>query len=230
MADNEKFAEDMRDAVKALMEADPYYLDIPIITERLQDIDAKTDEIIQLAGGIALILLVVTFDDPIQNLPGANFDKIRFAARTIENLNLNSTGKSAQQVALHTAALWSQLKPDALSSPLKLESVALGNDPRGVTYDTFALTEGGTKIEIPRLDAPFLPAGLPAGATQFGPGGIDALLIVTNNGTAPAPRNPSALSTWGASNVYSDPSGTVFRVRAWRPGYIPSPELRYVVP
>lgn len=149
---NEKFAEDIRDAVKALMEADPYYLDLPILTERLQDLDAKIDETIQLTEGIAVILVVVELAEPLPNLAGANFGDIKLVARTIENLNLNTTGKGAQEVSIHTAALWSQLKPDALTAPLKLTGVTLGNDPRGLTFDCSASTAGGTQIEIPRLE------------------------------------------------------------------------------
>lgn len=225
MADNEKFAEDMRDAVRALMDADPYYSDVPIVTERLQDIDAKVDEIVQLTEGIAVILLVVTCDEPIQNLPGANFAKVRLAARTIENLNLNATGKTAFQVALHTAALWSQLKPDALSSPLKLDSVELGNDPRGVNYDTFAFTEGGTKIEIPRLEEVTIDAS-DLGAIALANAAPGASIFYTVNGSQPAPRNPAAavyLATFNSA------PGVTIRARAWLPGYIPSAELRQVL-
>jgi hypothetical protein len=225
MAANEKFAEDMRDAIKALMEADPYYLDIPIVTEKLQDIDAKTDEVIQLAGGIVLILLVTTFDDVLKNVPGANFDKIRFAARTVENLNLNATGKSSLQVALHTAALWSQLKPDTFSSPLILESVDLGNDERGVTYDTFAQTAGGTKIEIPRLEDVTIDAFDLAAISLANPQ-AGAFMFYTLDDSKPIPRNPSAQVFAGPFN--SAPGVTV-RARAWLPGYIPSAELRQVL-
>jgi hypothetical protein len=223
--DNEKFAEDMRDAVKALMDADPYYIDIPIVTERLQDIDAKMDEMIQLTGGIALVLLVVTFEEVLENLPGANFKKIRFAARVIENLNLNATGKTAEQVALHTGALWSQLKPDALSSPLKLESVELGNDHRGVNYDTFAFTEGGTKITIPRLAELTIDASNLA-AVAFAHETPGAFIFYTLDGSKPAPRNPAAAVYLNTFN--SAPDVTV-RARAWLPGYIPSAELRQVL-
>lgn len=154
MAENEKFATDMRDALKAMMEADPYYSDIPIITERLQNIDAKIEGIVGKAGGICIVLVTAAFEGPIPNLPGANFDGVKFIARTFENVKTNPTGKEAQHVALYTAALWSQLKPDALSSPLKLDDpgVLLGNDPRFLSYDTFAVTAGGTKIQIPRLE------------------------------------------------------------------------------
>lgn len=224
---NEKFASEMRDAVKALMEADPYYSDIPILTERLQNIDAKVEGIVGKAGGICIVLVTTTFERPIVNLPGANFEVVRFTARVFENVKTNPTGKEAQHVAIYTAALWSQLKPDALSSPLKLDdpAVALGNDPRFLTYDTNAVTAGGTKIEIPRLadltiDASNLAAIVLANAR---PG---ASIFYTLDLSQPAPRNPAAalyLATFGSA------SGTTLRARAWLPGYIPSPELRQVL-
>jgi hypothetical protein len=169
MTNNEKFATDMRDAVKALMEADPYYSDIPIITERLQNIDAKVEQIVGKAGGLCIVLVTASFQSPIANLPGANFDTILFVARVFENVKSNPTGKEAQHVALYTAALWSQLKPDALSSPLKLDDpgVSLGNDPRFLSYDVSAVTAGGTTIEIPRL-ADLTIGSTPAAATPVG--------------------------------------------------------------
>jgi hypothetical protein len=227
MADNEKFASEMRDAVKALMEADPYYSDIPIITERLQNIDDRVERIVGKAGGICIVLVTASFEGPIANLPGANFGAIKFIARTFENVKTNPTGKEAQHVALYTAALWSQLKPDALSSPLKLDDpgVSLGNDPRFLTYDTNAVTEGGTKIQVPKLaevtiDASDLSAVALANASPF------AFIFYTLDGSKPAPRNPAVavyLDTFNAA------LGVTVRARAWLPGYIPSAELRQVL-
>lgn len=227
MAGNEKFATDMRDAIKALMEGDPYYFDIPILTERLQNIDAKVEQIVGKAGGICIVLITTTFGEPLVNLPGANFGKIGFVARTYENVKTNPTGKEAQHVALHTAALWSQLKPDALSSPLKLDDpgVALAEDPRFLVYGTQALTEGGTKIEIPRLedvtiDASNLNAIALAQAT---PG---RAIFYTLDSSFPAPRNPNAhlyLATFIAA------PGVTVRARAYLAGYISSAELRQVL-
>jgi Fn3 associated len=223
---NENFANDIRDAVKALMEADPYYFDIPILTERLQDLDAKIDETIQLSGGILILLVVVTLGKPLPNLRGAHFDDVLLVARVIENLTLNETGKGAQPIAIYTAALWNQLPPDTLAAKLELRGVDLGNDPRGLVFDTTASTKGGTEIEIPRLpeltiDSSDLAAIALAHAT---PG---AVIFYTKNGSTPAPRNTSGgflyLGTFNA-----DP-GTTIRARAWLPGYIPSAELRVIL-
>lgn len=224
---DEKFATDMRDALKAMMEADPYYFDIPIITERLQNIDAKVEGIVGKAGGICIVLVTPNFGSPMPNLPGANFDAIGFVARVFENVKTNPTGKEAQHVALYTAALWSQLKPDTFANPLKLDDpgVALGNDPRFLSYDVNAVTNGGTKLEIPRLaDVTIDASDLAAVAlAQVTPG---RAIFYTLDRSAPAPRNPNAqlyLATFNAA-----PGATV-RARAWLTGYIPSAELRQVL-
>lgn len=222
---NELFANDIRDAVKALMEADPYYLEIPILTERLQDLDAKIDETVDLTGGIAIILVVPVLGDVRKNLPGANFGKVLLLARVIENLSLNATGKGAQEIAIHTGALWSQLKPDALTAPLILDDVVLGNDPRGLTFDCSATTEGGTQIQIPRLAELTIDASNPA-AVALAHATPGATKFYTLNGSSPSPRNPAALLFLAPFNA---PSGATIRARAWLPGYIPSAELRLIL-
>jgi hypothetical protein len=224
---SERFATDMRDALKALMEADPYYFDVPIVTERLQNIEAKIEQLVAKAGGICVVLVTATFEKPISNIPGANFNAIRFFARVFENVKTNATGKEAQHVALYTAALWSQLKPDAFSSPLVLDDpgVALGNDPRFLTYDVQALTPGGTKIEIPRLDDVTIDVSNLSAIALANPR-PGAFIFYTVDGSEPAPRNPAA-------QVFLDPfssaPGVTVRARAWLPGYIPSAKLKQVL-
>jgi|GEM_PF-2539215 len=203
MAANEKFASDMRDALKAMMEADPYYSDIPIITERLQNIDAKVEGIVGKAGGICIVLVTPTFAATLPNLPGANFDAIAFLARVFENVKTNPTGKEAQHVAIYTAALWSQLKPDTFANPLKLDdpAIALGNDPRFLSYDVSALTNGGTAIDIPRLDAITIDSSNLA-AVVLANSRPGASIFYTLDRSQPAPRNPAAA-------VYRGPFGGV---------------------
>jgi hypothetical protein len=224
---SEKFASEMRDALKAMMEADPYYFDIPIITERLQNIDAKIEGIVAKAGGICIVLVTTTFEGPLVNLPGANFEVVRFTARTYENVKTNPTGKEAQHVAIYTAAFWSQLKPDTFDNPIKLDdpAVALGNDPRYLTYDTNAVTSGGTKIEIPRLEDLTIDASDLAAIALANPK-PGAAIFYTLDHSFPAPRNPNAhlyLATFNAA------PGVTVRARAYLAGYISSAELRQVL-
>jgi hypothetical protein len=150
---NEKFLSDIRNALGALTEADPYYADIPVITERLKDLQGRIDLIVGRSAGLALILVTPVVGGVLPNVQGANFTGIRIIGRVLENTKINSTGKEALDVAIYTAALWSQLKPDSLSSALRPDdpTIVLGNDPKYLSYDISFLTEGGTKIAIPQL-------------------------------------------------------------------------------
>jgi hypothetical protein len=224
MSGNEKFLSDIRNAVGALTEADPYFIDIPVITERLKDLQGRIDKIVGTAGGIALILVTPVVTGALANVRGANFTGIKVLGRVLENTNRNQTGKEALDIAIYTAALWSQAKPDQLSAALRPDEpvISLGNDPKFLSYDISFLTEGGTAIQVPQL-APVTidPSDLSAVAlAQVTPG---AAIFYTLDGSAPIPRNPAA-SLFLAP--FMTTSGTTLRARAWLAGYLPSAELK----
>lgn len=224
MNGNEKFLGDMRDALAAMMNADPYYADIEIITERLKDIEGKISEIVGRASGLAIVLVTPVVGGAMPNLKGANFNGILFVARVLENTKTNATGKDALDVAVYTAAFWSQLKPDALSAPFKLDEppITLGNDSRFLSYDVHALTEGGMQIAIPKLAEIAIDASNLAAIAFTHPIAM-ATLVYTLDGSKPFPRNPSARPYVGPFNAAP---GSTLRARAWLPGYIPSAEQR----
>jgi hypothetical protein len=220
---NEKFLSDIRNALGALTEADPYFADIPVITERLKSIQGRIDQIVGTAGGIALVLVTPIVGGVLANVPGANFTGIKVIGRVLENTKRNQTGKEALDIAIYTAALWSQLRPDALSSALRPDepTILLANDPKFLSYDVAFSTEGGTKIDIPTLDAPVLDISNPAAAvlSNTQPG---AAMFYTLDGSPPFPRNPSAHLYIAPFNA--NPPGTKLRARVWLAGYQPSAE------
>ncbi len=220
---NEKFLSEIRESVKALTEADPYFADIEIISERLKDIDSKLEQTLSIIGGLAIVLVTPTLGKVLANVPGANFEQITIVGRVLENLNLNDTGKEALDVAIYMHALWSQLKPDQLTATLKpLEpSIRLGNDPKYLAYDVAFSTEGGTRIEIPQLAAPDLAND--AGEITITHGTPGAAIFRTLNGTPPVPRNPAAQLVQAP---FTPGAGVAIRARAWLAGYLPSPEVR----
>lgn len=223
-APNEHFLSCLRDQVKAFTEADPYFLPIPILNERLKDLSAKIDQQIGVLGGIMVLLVTPAVGGVLANVKGANFSNIVFVARVLENVNINETGKEALDVAVYIAALWSQARPDTFSSALVPTDnvITLGNDPKYLSYDVAFTTEGGTKIDIPRLAAPTIDASNSAavGITSATPG---AAIFYTLDGTPPIPRNPS-------SHLFLAPfaalSGQTIRARAWLAGFIPSVESK----
>lgn len=219
---NEKFLSDIRTALAAFTEADPYYSDIPVITERLKNLQGRIDQLVGTAGGIALVLVTPLVGGVLANVRGANFKDIHVVGRVLENTTRNTTGKEALDVAIYTAALWSQAKPDALSSALRPDepTIALGNDPKFLSYDIHFLTEGGTQIQIAQLDTPELAGSEIAAHPTAG-----AAIFYTTDGSAPIPRNPTASLYAGSPFA----PGTAVRARAWLAGYLPSAELRQTV-
>lgn len=229
MPGNEKFLSDIRASIGAFTEADPYFCDIPVITERLKNLQGRIDELVGRAGGIALILVTPVLGGVLANVTGANFSGIQVIGRILENTKINETGKEALDIAIYTTALWSQLKPDALSSTLVPQEppIVLGNDPKYLSYDVRFTTEGGTKIEIPQIDPLTIDASnLAAIALAQSTPVPGAAMFYTLNNTQPSPRNPaSALFLAPFSSI----AGTTVRARAWLPGYIPSAELRHIL-
>lgn len=220
---NEKFLSDIREAVKSMTEADPYFSDIEVVSERLKDFQAELDEKLATLGGVALLIVTPSLGDPIVNIPGANFEDILLVGRVLENVNLNDTGKEALDVAIYLHALWSQIKPDQVSASLKaVSSPRLANDPKFLSYDVTFATQGGTTIEIPRLVAPVLDAAdLDAiTLTHVTPG---AAVFYSLDGTQPSPRNPASAL---ALAPFSSAPGTTLRARAWLAGYHTSAEVR----
>ena len=227
MAGNEKFLSDIRAGVGAMTEADPYFSDIPVVTERLKDIQGRIDEIVGRVSGLCLILVTPIVGGVLANVTGANFSGIEIWGRAIENTKINATGKEALDVAIYTAALWSQLKPDALSSVLVPQnpSIVLGNDPKYLSYDIRFTTEGGTKIDIPKLPALTIDASNLAAIALAHPT-PGAPIFYTLNNTQPSPRNPASTLFLAP---FSSASGITVRARAWLPGYIPSAELKQIL-
>lgn len=224
---SEKFLSDIRESVKAFTEADPYFADIPVITERLKDINAAIDRTVGVAGGICLVLVTPVASGVLQNVRGANFEDIKIVGRVLENVTINPTGKEALDVAVYLAALWSQEKPDNFAASLVPEEpcIVLGNDPKYLSYDVIFRTAGGSTIAIPQLTAVTVHADTPSAVTleHATPG---AAIFYTLDGTTPSPRN-SAASLYSAA--FAATPGQTLRTRAWLAGYTASPETKTTI-
>ena len=225
----EKFVSEMREALQALTEADPYFADIPVVNERLQDIEGKLDVTIGTFGGVALLLVTPTLGGALRNVQGANFKEILFVGRVLENVTMNDTGKAALDVAIYTAALWSQARPDTFPTALvpAEPTIKLANDPKYLSYDVRFTSEGGAALDIPRLPAITADASDPAAITlaQAIPGAA-IFFTTTESSGPPVPRNPLAALYTGP---FAAASGTRLRARAWLAGFLPSAELTLTV-
>lgn len=223
---NDKFLSELRDAVKAFTEADPFFASIPIINERLKDINAAIEKQLGPLSGICVVLVTPVVSGVLANVPGANFTGIKFVARILENVLINQKkgGPEALDVAIYIASLWSQAMPDTFASALVPDepTITLGNDPQYLSYDVSFTTEAGTKISIPRLAAPTINAADHSAITLVSdtPG---AAIFYTLDGSAPIPRNPSAQLFLAP---FAGASNQKLRARAWLAGFIPSPETK----
>ncbi len=225
---NETFLSDIREATRALIEADPYFAAVPVVTEKVKDFIANLDTTLAQIDGLCIVLVTPAVGECLVNVQGANFAGIKLVARIYESPTLNETGKAALDAAIYLVALLSQSKPDSLAAALKPDAspIVLSNDPKYLAYDVIFETEGGMKIEIPRLSTPVVDANNFAAITlsQATPG---AATFYTLDGSAPTPRNPAAtlfLAPFTAN------AGQTLRARTWLAGYIPSPETKIVLP
>src|SRR3954468_8199403 len=100
---NETFLSDIRDQLRAITEADPYFSDIPVITERIKNIQGRIDQALGLGAGLCLVLVTPAVTGVLGNVPGANFTGIRVMGRVLENTARNTTDKEALDVAIYTA-------------------------------------------------------------------------------------------------------------------------------
>ncbi len=164
---NEKFLSELREAVKAFTEADPYFLDLPIINERLKDLEGAIEEKLGPLGGVCIILVTPAVGGVLKNVTGANFTGIRLVARILESVTLNETGKEALDVAIYLAALWSQARPGiptggfdrrAAGSVFRAESSADRASHSGFRASAArSVPSGGKAADSPPKAKPFAP-------------------------------------------------------------------------
>lgn len=218
---NENFANDIRDAFKAMLEADTYYDGITIIAEKHRDIQQQLAASIGIAGGIAVVLLIPQLGGTLPNLKGANFDRIRLVARVHENMSFSTTTKEAMDVAIHTAIVGNLYVPDAATANFRLEDPAVVRveHPQFLTYDVSFLTAGGAYVQVNRLAALTVDIGTPSAVT-ISSATAGAAIYYTLDGTVPNPVNGTLYT--GAVNA----EGFTLRARGWLAGYLPSPEYK----
>lgn len=224
---NETFLSDIREATKALIEADPYFADVPVVTEGIKDFLSELDTKLAQIEGLCILLVTPTVGECLVNVQGANFAGIKLIARIYESPILNASGKVALDTAIYLVALLSQSKPDSLASALKPDAspIVLSNDPKYLAYDVIFETEGGTKIDIPQLAAPTADTTSLSAITLSHPT-PGAATFYTLDGSAPIPRNPAA-TLFQAS--FSALAGQAIRAKSWLAGYLPSPETKLIL-
>jgi hypothetical protein len=206
--------DEFKEQLVEMLQADPYFADIPVMNERKMELDSEIERAVAKAKGLAVLVASAMAERGRKMVRGPYWENIRFAARVFENPTVNATGKSGLAVAEHIAAVWDLRLVDGASEPLFVDSISLGTDPKFVTYDVIGRTMGGLHYEITAIGATTI-TNSPPGTITLACATAGAAIFYTVDGTTPAPKN---------GTLYTAPfalgSGVRLRARAFLAGYL----------
>ena len=209
-----------------VLRADPFFANIPVLTEDLREIDYLAQK---AAEEIGLLVLVTTpsADIRYKDMSTPYFESIRLLVRVIEEVAVNKaqpTYVSAGEAGEAALALLYHQRPEGIN-----EVWNPGNPTLTVREDLetgFVVAEvpfetsGGIAYPVPQLPAPIgvwdgssitLSCDIPGAAVYY-----------TTDGTYPAPRKVDGTIGNLATDPVMVPVGTTVLAKAWLAGYIAS--------
>jgi hypothetical protein len=210
---------------------DPYFVDVPIITEFSKDIASDINEALgALTGGgtnkagICVVLVTPLAEANFADQPGPYFDKVKVVARVIENVPINQSTAGTGKRALDVAEFIHAVMRD-FSSPLQntnivqdRPAIVMGNDPDNVTYDCLFVAHGGVSYKPSQVsDIVATINGLSITAATWSP--AVARLWYTLDGSLPlamVPAIPAGQSPLGTPITAQ--AGQLFLGRAFAAG------------
>lgn len=231
MSWNDTLLEDAQEDVKARLENDTFFADIPVLLQRKGDIESDVENALGVLNeksgkcGICAVVLMPEVEAPDGELPGPELtviQSVQIIERPIINQDaLSGTGKSAERVALNVANLlhryiafhlgWTMM---AHRKPIR----PLGSEPGLVQYLVVVLFRTG----LTRTNQVRQPEAAKTGSNliTLTCATYGAAIYYTTDGSYPGPAN-------SAATLYSAPftpaSGvTLVRAGATKTGYIPS--------
>ena len=207
--------------------ADPYFSNIPVLTQALGDIEQQITQNVDQMGGIVVVIVVPTADMRWDNMKPVYFSNVKLAVICIENVIINhganGTGKGALEVALNAAVLLHQSQqPSGISESITCDvptiSLAPTPTPNRLAYYLRLKTMAGAVRNNP------LP--VVADPTVLETESNDTTMVTistttpgttvwyTLDGTYPNPQN---------GHLYTGPFAVspplTVRCRGWIPGY-----------
>jgi len=210
------------------LQSDPLFAHVPVLTERIADIES---EIARALGplneqggktGLVAILLTPTANVNFENVFGPFFDDIKIVVRLIENVPVNQDPNTGTNVAAADAAekvcsLLHHFQPDSANGPITAQkpSIALGNDPKHLSYDCHFKASGGLTTIPPQVATPAIRAS--SGAYTITCATVGAAIFHTLDGSNPMPRNGSLYTA-----PFTPATGQTLNVRAFLAGYLTS--------
>lgn len=204
---------EMQQGAADILAADPFFDDIPVITEKIKDIENQVD---QAVGRIAVCCLVVT---PVAIISHGNmpvyFEPVNLVIRTFENPTVNTTGKGALDITLQAIGLLHLVPPVSPAfETLVCKGYRLGNDPRWLSYDAIFETKGGIVVPIPVVADPVVAYDSGLGSFSITCATPHASIFYSTGDPYPSPRS----GTFYAGPV-TMPKPVTVKARAWLPGY-----------
>ena len=205
--------------------ADPYFSDIPVLSENLLDLENQVETAIAGIGAFAMIVTPTATVGRFKDAPGPYLGQINIVCRCHENVTVNrsstGTGKTCAAIAEHALTIIHGYHPVNVVEQIVATdpSIAMVPDPNGLlVYDVMFQTNGGLAYTVPVLgDVTISVAG---GMATLGNATQGAAIFYTvNNVGYPSPRSGIFYSA-----PFSAPAGTLIKAKAYLAGYNASPQ------
>ena len=128
------------------LQASLFFTDMPIITEKVQDIENEIDRALGSLGGVCVVIVTPRANVSHSNLPGPQFDDVAIVVRIIENVLVNQSAAGtkipASEVAEQVAANIHHMQTAARQT-VRCQSMGLVADPDNLIYDVAFKTKFG---------------------------------------------------------------------------------------
>jgi hypothetical protein len=206
------------DAANRLL-SDPYFANISVLTENLQDITFQIEKAIQELGIVAIILTPTADIRNFADAPGPYLQSIDVLVEVAENVLLNrgqgGSGKTAQAMAERVLAILHGYRPAMITESIYASSPTITVVPSGdglLIYHIRFRTNGGINYSVPTVSTPVVSTdGANVTITCDTSG---AAIFYTINGTAPGPRTGTLYA-----GPISPPTPRAIKAQAWLAGY-----------
>jgi len=146
MRDSVGQLESLQDELATTLQKSEFFAPMPIITEKLQDIENEIARALGSLGGVCVIVVTPRARVGTPNLPGPQFDDVDIVVRVIENVivNQSATGTKipASAVAEQVAANLHHVHT-ASGKIILCQQMGLVPDPDNLIYDVNFKTKFG---------------------------------------------------------------------------------------
>ena len=219
-----------QDVVDRLL-ADPYFDNVPVLSEDLKDIENEIERAVKKLGIVAIVLMPSATVGKMKDAPGPYWEHVKIILQVTEFVTANrsstGTGKTNLAVCEHGVAILHRYQPTNLSEAIYAEdpTITLIPDPNGLlTRHVNMATHAGIKYDIPAVADPVISYS--GGLVTVACATAHANVVVTIDGTPPKPRRTITPGTaFFYTAPFSAPIGTKVKTKAFLAGYLDSKQV-----